>query len=90
MSANLVPIPRDELPKMVGKLVHLSWARQNGMVWRLERIVGDVIYLRTPSTGKPLTARAGEACYTRKNEPVDDNGERRSMNLRKLAMEERS
>lgn len=89
MSTNLVPIPRNELPKMVGKLVHLSWARSNGMVWRLERIEGDLIHLRTPSTGKPLTARAEEACYTRAHEPIDSNGERRSMNLRKLNAEER-
>jgi hypothetical protein len=64
----LVPIPQDDLPRMVGKAIHLRWAKR-GCVWVLTKIEGEVLHLRTPKTGRPLTGKAKDACYTRAHEP---------------------
>jgi hypothetical protein len=65
-----VPIPPDKLPHMVGKGIHLTWARR-GCVWRLERIEGDTLHLYTPETKKRMTAKASDALYTRAHEPKE-------------------
>ena len=67
--ARLVPIPRDKLPEMVGKGIHLSWANK-GCIWILKRIDGDKLHLYTPKTSKPFIGKAADACYTRQHEPA--------------------
>ena len=64
----MVPIPTADLPGMVGKPIHLAWAKR-GCVWILNRIEGDLLHLHTPTTKRPTTAKAADACYTRKNAP---------------------
>lgn len=70
MGRPMVPISREDLPRMVGKQIHLSWAR-NGCVWQLMSIEGDKIHLRTPSTWRPRIADAKDACYIRLHEPQE-------------------
>ena len=67
--ARLVPIPRDKLPEMVGKGIHLSWA-DKGCIWILKRIDGNKIHLLTPKTSRPFIGNAIDACYTRQHEPT--------------------
>ena len=66
--AAMVPIPREALPQMIGKPIHLSWAR-NGARWILRRIEGDTLHLETPRTHCTRTAKAGDARYIRALEP---------------------
>ncbi len=66
---NFTPIPLNDLPSMVGKAIHLSWA-YHGTVWILDKVEEDLLYLHTPKTGKKLTASVKDACYTRKYEGV--------------------
>lgn len=68
MGNPLTPIPVDELPEMLGKLIHLSWAHK-GCVWRLLKINGDQMELITPRTGRRRFAKVKDACYTRLHEP---------------------
>jgi hypothetical protein len=63
-----IPIPAADLPRMVGKQIHLKWAKP-GCTWRLEKVEGETLYLRTPKTGKAFLGRASDACYTRTHEP---------------------
>lgn len=65
-----VPIPPDDLPRMRGKPIHLSWAR-HGCTWVLHAIEGDTLHLITPKTGKRITAKAADAQYTRKHQPQE-------------------
>lgn len=69
--AQLVSIPQEQLPQYIGKLIHLRWASR-GCTWRLLRIEGEVIFLETPKTHKPLTAKASDAMYTRQHQPKTD------------------
>lgn len=62
------PIPPEDLPRMIGKGIHLAWANR-GCVWILDAIEGDKIHLHTPKTKKVFMANAKDALYTRKNEP---------------------
>jgi hypothetical protein len=66
----LKSIPKEELPKMIGKGIHLSWAKP-GCIWILDSINGEMLKLHTPMTGKRVEAEAKDALYTRKNEPRD-------------------
>lgn len=64
----LDPIPPDKLPGLIGKWIHLAWAR-NECRFTLEKIEGERI---TVSTGqgrdkKLFTSKAGDARYMRKN-----------------------
>ena len=63
-----IPIPRDKLPGMIGKPIHLSWANF-GCVWILCGIRGDVMDLETPKTHRRRTSYCSAAVYTRANEP---------------------
>jgi hypothetical protein len=64
-------IPANELPRYIGQLVHLSWARNKGFVWRLKAINADgTISLVTPKTNKPLRAYAHEACFVNDFDPT--------------------
>lgn len=68
-------IPADELPRYIDHLVHLSWARNKGFVWRLKAINPDgSIDLETPKTKKPMTAWAHEACFVNDFDPNNING----------------
>lgn len=67
--ADLISIPADKLPGMVGKGIHLSWANK-GCIWILEWIEGDMLHLYTPKTSKRFVGKATDACYTRQHEPV--------------------
>lgn len=69
MASYQTPIQPKDLPAMVGKCIHLNWARA-GCVWILERIEGDTMHLITPSTGKRRMAHINDACYTRKHDPT--------------------
>ncbi len=64
----LIPIPAEDLPRMVGKPIHLACKRA-GCVYILERIEGDRIHVITPMSGVRSIRRAVDACYTRKHEP---------------------
>ena len=64
-----IPIPADNLPAMVGKPIHFSWAK-NGCVWILRRIEGDKLHCYTPKSLKPFVGNAADACYTRRHEPA--------------------
>jgi len=65
---SLIPIPRDDLPRMVGKPVHLVWANP-ACVWILIGVDGERLELMTPKTGKRLVGRAADARYARQHEP---------------------
>lgn len=65
------PIPRDLLPTMLNKPIHLSWAR-NGARWLLRVIDGDTITLETERTKRTRIDRAEHACYVRRFEPQDE------------------
>lgn len=60
------PIPPEGLSDMIGQCIHLAWATGPGFVWVLDRVEGDKIFLHTPTTGKPLIAKAKDAYYSRK------------------------
>lgn len=62
------PIPLDALPAMIGKPVHLSWARP-GCHWILDAIDADTLLLRTPKSGRRITAKAADARYVRRFQP---------------------
>lgn len=64
----MVRIPAVALPSMVGKPIHLAWAK-GGCVWILTALEGDRIHVRTPKTGRRMTGNAADACYTRANQP---------------------
>lgn len=66
--APFFPIPADKLPGMVGRVIHLAWARP-GARWRLERVEGDTLRLLAVKSGRRLTAKAADACYVRSDEP---------------------
>lgn len=68
----LVPIPKDKLPDMLGKKIHLRWAK-HGCVWNLLKINDDTIELITPSSRKQRTAKASDACYIRMHEPENSS-----------------
>ncbi len=67
--APLVPIPAGLLEDMIGQPIHLSWANP-GCVWILQAIKGDEIFLETPKTKKTRWAKAKDACYVRRLEPL--------------------
>lgn len=60
------PIPYSELESMIGQCIHLGWSTGPGFVWVLDRIEDDKVFLHTPTTGKPLIAKAKDAYYSRK------------------------
>lgn len=62
-----VPIPKEDIPNMIGKRVRLSWAL-SGCQWHLKVVDGDKVILETPVTGKPLIGRVDDLIYTRKHE----------------------
>lgn len=65
-------IPSEELPKLVGKSIHLMWAKK-GCVWKLVKINPDgTILVMTPVGGKFRTAKACDACYTERHRPRNE------------------
>lgn len=60
------PIPPDELPAMVGKQVHVRWAR-SGCTWNLVKVEGRTATLRTPKTKRVITADISDLLYTHKH-----------------------
>lgn len=40
---------------IIGLSYHISFARNKGMVWILEKIKGQKAWLRTPKTKKPIS-----------------------------------
>ena len=70
-AADVFPsIPLADLPKMLGKPIHLAWARP-GDVWILDAIDGDEIRLHTPKTHKRRVDYVRNACYARRYTPVE-------------------
>ena len=67
---NFIPIPYEDLPSMIGKTIHLSWAAK-GARWNLDSIEGTKIHLHARRSKAKLIANASDACYTRRNEPVE-------------------
>jgi len=70
-SETMHAIPPDDLPRIVGQPIHLSWAKK-GCVWILSSIEGDTLHLETPKTCRKRTAKVSEACYVRRLEPAED------------------
>ncbi len=68
----MVPIPAEDLSKMIGKPIHLSWAR-NGARWILVSIEGGTIHLRTEKTNRLRTDKAENAMYVRRYERLKEN-----------------
>lgn len=67
-AGKMVRIPAADLPRMIGKPIHLAWANK-GCVWMLDRIDGDTIHLRAPKTHRAMSGRSADACYTRRHQP---------------------
>jgi len=61
----LPPIPESDLRAMIGKRVHLSWARV-GCNWVLKEVIGDIATLETPSTGIKRKAKITDLVYTKR------------------------
>ena len=53
-----------DVPRMIGQVVHVSWAR-SGAHWRLERVEDGRALLRAPVSGKTLIVDVDELRYTR-------------------------
>lgn len=68
MKRKFQPIPREKLPEMIGKRIHLSWA-YHGITWILDKILGETMYLHTASSGKRLQSHTKFAQYCRRYEP---------------------
>jgi hypothetical protein len=68
VSAPLVPIPTDKAECLIGKLVHVRWAKA-GCCWRLLSISNGEAHLETPKTGRKLVVPIADLCYTRRDEP---------------------
>ena len=66
----LIPIPAAELPEMIGKGIHLSWANK-GCIWILDRIEGDTLHMHTPRSKKRFVGKAADARYVRQYEPAN-------------------
>jgi hypothetical protein len=65
---SFVPIPESSLPDMMGKRVHVSWARW-GCTWELAKVDGRTATLRTPKTRKIVTTDISTLFYTKKHAP---------------------
>lgn len=60
-----VPIPKEDIPNMIGKRVHASWAKW-GCNWTLKSVEGDVAILVTPVTGKTIRTKVSDLVYTKR------------------------
>jgi len=68
----------------IGEKYHLSWAKKNGMVWKLLSINGDDVTMITPKTGKILRSKLKDLRHLRKNQEKieNQNGNNTSTNSR--------
>lgn len=66
---SFVPIPEAALPSVMGKRVHVNWARW-GCTWELIKVEGRMATLRTPKTRRIVTTDISTLFYTKKNAPA--------------------
>lgn len=45
---------------VIDRKYHISWAKSNSMVWVLKGVVGNIAYLKTPKTNKPIRCKISE------------------------------
>ena len=72
-----IRIPEDDLPNMINKQVHVSWARK-GCVWNLLKVEGVLATLKTPKTHKVITTHINNLLYIRKHGQDKENRTRDS------------
>jgi hypothetical protein len=68
---SFVPIPETALSSVMGKRVHVNWARW-GCTWELIKVDGRVATLRTPTTRKIITTDISTLFYTKKHAPTEN------------------
>jgi hypothetical protein len=59
-----VQIPENEIQQMIGKSVHVRWAKF-GCVWKLVKVENGIATLRTPKTQKIITTKQSDLCFVR-------------------------
>lgn len=64
----LLPIPYDQVPNLLNQQVHISWARNKGMVWYLREVQDNKVKLETRVSKKILIVNRNDLCYTRYKE----------------------
>lgn len=57
-----------DLPRMIGKGVHVSWAAK-ACIWQLKAVEGETAVLITPKTRKRITTSIYNLQYIRKHIP---------------------
>lgn len=68
MTAAAPPIPPDDLPRFVGRLVHVVWARA-ACNWRLVALLPDgQAVIETPKTKRRLVVPVSDLRLTRRHE----------------------
>ena len=51
---------------VIGNIYHISWAKSTKMKWKLVKIEGNIAYLETPKTKKPIKCNTSELRDIRK------------------------
>ena len=67
-SNSFIPIPEDALPALIGKQVHVTWAR-HGCTWNLIGVKNGFATLMTPKTKRTVTTPISKLLYTKKHAP---------------------